>query len=66
MNVELVKRHIPGVCKIIWSAMFIETLFMRYGHGNRGIIGIALTPEIWGIRFHICIRLEDDVSLILS
>ena len=52
MQIEHVMRHIPGVWNAIWSDMFIETTFMRYGHGKRGIIGLTLEPEtleIWGL-----------------
>jgi len=40
-----VMRHKPGVWNGIWSDMFIETTFMRYGHGPNGIIGITLKPS---------------------
>jgi len=52
MQSEHVMRHIPGAWNAIWSDMFIETTFMRYGHGKRGIIGLTLEPEtleIWGL-----------------
>ena len=45
--------------------MFIETTFMRYGHGPRGIIGITLKPETlktWALGLHICSRLEQDIG----
>ena len=38
MTGELVMRHIPGVCNVICSGIFIESMFMRYGHGKRRII----------------------------
>ena len=47
---EHVMRHVPGVWNGIWSDMFFETTFMRYGHGKRGIIGVTLKSEtlkIW-------------------
>ena len=69
MNGEHVMRHIPGVWNAVWSGMFIESTFMRYGHGKRGIIGVTLKPEtlkIWGLSLHICSRLEEDISLIIS
>ena len=37
-----VKRHVPGLWNGLWSDMFIETTFMRYGHGKAGIIGITM------------------------
>ena len=45
MKGEHVLRHTPGLWNGIWSDMFIESSFMRYGHGKRGIVGITLKPE---------------------
>ena len=45
MSGEHVMHHVPGLWNGIWSDMFIETTFMRYGHGPQGIIGITLKPE---------------------
>ena len=45
MKGEHVMHHVPGLWNGIWSGMFIETTFMRYGHGPGGIIGITLRPE---------------------
>jgi len=45
--------------------MFIETSFMRYGHGKPCIIGLKLKPEtlkIWGLSLHICSRIEEDLA----
>ena len=45
--------------------MFIETTFMRYGHGPRSIIGITLKPETlktWALGLHICSRLEQVIA----
>ena len=41
----------------IWSDIAIETTFMRYGHGQSGIIGITLIPETlktWAYSLHAC------------
>ena len=51
-----VMRHIPGLWNGIWSDMYIETTFMRYGHGKAGIIGIPLKPETlktWALSLHV-------------
>ena len=45
MNGEHTMHHNPGLFNGIWSDMAIKTTFMRYGHGQRGIIGITLRPE---------------------
>ena len=31
-------RHMNGLWNGIWSDMFIESTFMRYGHGRSGIV----------------------------
>lgn len=53
---EHVMRHTSGYWNSIWSDMFIETTFMRYGHGKGGIIGITLKPEtlkVWSESTHM-------------
>ena len=69
MKGEHVMRHISGYWNAIWSDMFIEFTFMRYGHGKKGIIGVTLKPEtlkIWGLSLHICSRIEEDITNIVS
>lgn len=34
-------RHIPGIYNSTWTDMFIETTYMRLGHGPTGAIGVA-------------------------
>ncbi len=58
-------RHMDGLWNGIWSDMFIESTFMRYGHGQLGIIGITLKPETlktWALSRHICSRLMEDLA----
>lgn len=65
MKGQHVMHHVPGLWNGIWSDMFIETTFMRYGHGPGGIIGITLKPETlktWALGLHICCRLEQDIT----
>ena len=60
-----VMRHIDGIWNAIWSDMFIESMFMRYGHGKSGIIGITLQPETlktWALSRHICAGLVNDIK----
>ena len=70
MKGEHVMHHVPGLWNGIWSDMFMETTFMRYGHGPGGIIGITLKPEThktWALSLHICSRLEQDIiSLVVK
>ena len=40
-----VMRLKPGIWNAVWSDMFIESTFMRYGHGAGGIIGMILKPD---------------------
>ena len=37
---EHVMSHMPGIWNAIWSDMYIESTFMRYGHGPNDIVGI--------------------------
>ena len=52
-------HHIPGLWNGLWSDMYIESTFMRYGHSHGGIIGITLR----GIEFQNssrCYQRKDD------
>ena len=63
MRGEHVMHHVPGLWNGIWSDMYIETTFMRYGHGPGGIIRITLKPEMlktWALGLHVCCQLEQD------
>ena len=54
---EHTMHHNAGLFNCIWSDMAIETTFMRYGHGQSGIIGITLIPETlktWAHSLHAC------------
>ena len=69
MKGEHAMHHIPGLWNGIWSDMYIETTFMRYGHGKRGIIGVTLKPEtmkIWSLSLHICSKLEQDLVCLIE
>lgn len=64
---EHVMRHKPGIWNGIWSDMYIETTFMRYGKGPKGIIGITLKPSAvkrWAFSMHVCCRVANDVATI--
>ena len=44
--------------------MFIESTFMRYGHGPGGIIGITLSPNTlkrWALSLHICSTVKQNL-----
>ena len=60
-----VMRHQPGLWNAIWSNMYIESTFMRYGHSPGGIIGITLKPSTlkrWALSRHLCSQIVKDVS----
>ena len=60
-----VMRHVAGVWNAIWSDMFIESTFMRYGHGPGGIVGITLQQSAlkrWAYSLHSCSQLTKDVA----
>ena len=64
-----VMRHMIILWNGIWSGMFIESTFMRYGHGRQGIIGITLKPETlktWALSCHICSQLMEDLAELRS
>ena len=69
MKGEHVMRHQCGLWNGIWSDMFIETTFMRYGHAPGGVIGITLKPEtlkVWAWSLHTCSRLEADLDELIE
>ena len=58
-------RHKPRIWNAVWSDMFIESTFMRYGHGAVGIIRIILKPSTlkkWAFSMHISSQLKQDVA----
>ena len=64
-NGEHVMRHRKGLWNGIWSDMYIETTFMRYGHGPIGIVGITLKPTTlhkWAYSMHACSQLVNDIE----
>ena len=59
-----VMRHQRGILNGLWSDLYIETTFMRYGHSPGGIVGIKLQPSTlkrWALSLHICAQLKKDV-----
>ena len=64
-----VMRHQEGIWNGIWSDMFIESTFMRYGHGPGGIIGITLNPKSikrWALSLHLCSTLKQDLLSLVN
>ena len=58
-----VMRHNLGLWNGLWSDMFIETTFMRYGKGPGGIVGVTpSTVKRWALSLHITSRIESDLE----
>ena len=56
-----VARHHKGLWNGIWTRMYIETTFMRYGKGPGGLIGLTLKPkEAYGLK--TCIGIIKDLE----
>ena len=54
-----------GLWNGIWTDIFIETMFMHYGHGPGGLIRITLNKKAvhrWAMNLHICSRLMKDMA----
>ena len=57
-------RHQSGIWNGLWSDLFIESTFMRYGHSPGGLVGITLQPSTvrrWALSLHLCAQLRRDV-----
>ena len=62
---EHVMRHQDGLWNGMWSEMFFETAFVRYGHGPGGVIGITLKPSTlkrWALSPHVCCQVKKNMS----
>ena len=62
---EHVMRHNPGVWNWIWSDMFIETTFMRYGKGPGALVGVTFkrsTVKRWALSLYTTSRVESDID----
>ena len=58
-------RHQKGFWNAIWSDMFIETTFMRYGKGPGGLIGVTLdqtSVKKWANGLHISTQILNDLE----
>ena len=65
MKGEHVMHHFPGLWNGIWSDMYIETTFMRYGHEKSGIIGVTLKPETMEV-WCLSSKLEQDLVCLIE
>ncbi len=58
-------HHKAGLFNGIWSDMVIETTYMRFGHGQSGIIGLTLKPETlktWAYSLHTCNNVTEGLN----
>ena len=58
-------HHTDGLCNSIWSDLFIESTYMRYGHGPSGIIGATLsktTLAVWALSQNTMGQMANDVA----
>ena len=65
LNGQHTMHHNPGIFNGISSDMAIETTFMRYGHGQGGIIGITLKPETlktWAYSLNTCNKVVHSLT----
>ena len=65
MKGEHTMHHNPGIFNGVWSDMFIESTYMRYGHGPGGVVGVTLKPgtlETWSLSLHLCAQLEHGLQ----
>ena len=66
MKGKHVMRHNPGLSNDIWSDMFIESTFMRYGHEASGLVGLTLQPSAvsrWVLSLHVCAHFRGDLAV---
>jgi len=54
-------RHIPGIYNSTWTDMFIETTYMRLGHGPAGTTGMA-TDYHQMVKWALSFALTGEVS----
>ena len=62
---EHVMRHQSGLWNAIWSDLFIETMYMLYGHGPAGIVGSTMnesTLAIWALSQSTFAQLMNDLE----
>ena len=62
---EHVMHHTDWLWNGIWSDLFIESTYMRYGHGPSGIIGSTLsetTLAVWALSHNTMGQMSNDVA----
>ena len=54
-------RHIPGIYNLTWTDNFIETTYLRLGHGPTEAIGVA-TDYHQMVKWALSFALSGEVS----
>ena len=57
-------RHIPGIYNATWTDMFIETTYMRFGHGPDVAVGVATDYQQmvkWALSFALSGKVSQNV-----
>jgi hypothetical protein len=65
MEGDHVQRHKQGIFNAMWTDMFIETTFMPYGHGPRGLTGLTMNQyavDCLALSLHTCSRILKDIT----
>jgi len=65
MKGEQTLHHKSGIWNGIWSDQFIESTYMRYGHGPSGIIGTTMNQETmktWAFGMYVCTTLTNELK----
>ena len=60
-----IMHHTDGLWNSIWSDVFIESTYMRYGYGPSGIIGVTLsktTLAVWALSQNTMGQMANDVA----
>ena len=62
-------HHTDGLWNGIWSDLFIESTYMRYGYGPSGIIGATLsktTLAVWALSQNTMGQMANDVAELVN
>ena len=58
-------KHQAGIWNGMWSDMFIETTFVRYGHGPGGLVDITWNQTAikrWALSLNTCQKIVKDLT----
>ena len=64
LHEDFFMRHIPGIYNSLWTDMFIESTYMRLGHGPAGVVGLATNYDQmtkWALSFALCGEVSQSI-----